>query len=68
MPRTRTVEQAPSPAVADSSALEGVFEDMRVMLTAKRAEYQAAADRISEILATIAPKPRIGRPPKAKEV
>lgn len=46
--------------------LEGVLDDIRVLLEAKRLEYQTAVDRISDILGTLAPKPRIGRPPKVR--
>lgn len=61
MAKTRTL----NPAAANTlEPLESVFDDLRVLLEARRNEYQGAADRISEILQTLAPKPRVGRPPK----
>jgi len=44
--------------------LDMVFEDLRVVLEARRAEYQSAADRIRDIIESFAPRPRVGRPPK----
>jgi len=61
MPRHTTTPVDP---LHGDTPLEQLFEDMRTMLTAKRAEYQAAADRISDIIGSITPKPRIGRPPR----
>lgn len=52
--------------VSSPEPLETALEDVRVLLEARREEYQGAADRITEILASLQPKPRIGRPPKAK--
>lgn len=46
--------------------LESTLDDVRVLLEARKALYQGASDRITEILASLQPKPRIGRPPKAK--
>ncbi len=50
----------------EPESLERVFEDLRTLLESRRTDYQAAADRITDILSSMAPKPRVGRPPKAK--
>lgn len=61
--RTVTVNER---AMNGLSSLESVFEDMRVMLEARKADYLASAERINEILSSMSPKPRVGRPPKAR--
>lgn len=62
MPRTTT--RAVDPSLSSTlEPLEAVFTDLRVLLEARRAEYVAAADRITDILTSMQPKPRIGRPP-----
>ena len=48
------------------STLDAVLDDMRALLEARKAECLASADRITDILSTIAPRPRVGRPPKAR--
>ena len=63
MPRKAAPVRPVLPAVAP---LDSALDDIRVVLEARRAEYQGAVDRITDILNTLAPKPRIGRPPKAK--
>lgn len=50
-----------------TSTLEGLFDDMRVMLEARRADYLASAERVTEILQTLAPRPRVGRPRKTAQ-
>lgn len=46
--------------------LEAALDDIRVLLEARRAEYQSAALRITDILSSLTPKPRVGRPPKTR--
>lgn len=45
--------------------LEVTLEEVRTLLESRRQEYQVSADRIVDILGSLDPKPRIGRPPKA---
>lgn len=51
--------------LSNEPALESTLNEMAVFLESRRAEFQSAADMLSDILGTIKPKPRIGRPPKA---
>lgn len=66
MPRTKAAQAAATAkALTDAGPMmESFFDELRTLMEARRAEYQASADRISEILTTLNPKPRIGRPPK----
>lgn len=59
IPRTTEGEN-----VVEQQPLERIFDDLRTMLEARRQEYQMAANRITDILTSMEPKPRIGRPPK----
>jgi hypothetical protein len=54
----------PEVLATEQQPLERIFDDLRVLLEARRQEYHAAAERITEILTSMAPKPRVGRPPK----
>lgn len=55
------------PLAVEMPPLERFFDEMRTLMEARRAEYQSAADRITDILSSMAPKPRIGRPPKGAQ-
>ena len=68
MPRGKHTEDAPlsaklSTAVAGST-LESVLGELKVLLETRRMEALTTADRLADILSSLSPKPRIGRPPK----
>lgn len=65
IPASTVLETATALAVPTDS-LERVLEELKILLRARRTEFQSAADRISEILTSMEPKPRVGRPPKNK--
>ncbi len=46
-------------------AVDDLFEELRATLEAKKAQFEMAAARIEDVLASFNPKPRLGRPPKA---
>lgn len=48
------------------ASLDAVLTDIRALLEARQTEYTMAAQRVSDILAILDPKPAIGRPPKQK--
>lgn len=60
MPRTTTLN---AKATETMEPLESTLEDIRVLVEARRVEYLSAAARLQDILLSMAPKPRIGRPP-----
>jgi len=69
MPRgipNRKPTPPPSPALAGTAlaSIDVVLEELRTLLEARRTEYLSAADLLGDILASMAPKPRIGRPRK----
>lgn len=64
IPKTKTSTVGTNGDLVEQQPLERIFDDIRTLLEARRGEYQMAADRITDILTSMAPKPRIGRPPK----
>ncbi len=60
-PRTKVYT---APATAEPSSMDELLEDIRTLLAARRAEHTAAMSSIDDILTSITPKPRIGRPTK----
>jgi hypothetical protein len=58
---TNIVNASDIPPAGDVDAL---FETMKATLQQKKAEYETALARIDDLLATLDPKPRQGRPPK----
>lgn len=66
----RGIPNRPAQPAQDNTGLaplESTLDEIRVLLEARRAEYQVSADRITEILTSLMPaKPRVGRPPAKK--
>lgn len=58
----RGIPNAKPVPVATPEPLEAALDDIRMLLEARQSEYQSAANRISDILATLNPKPKVGRP------
>jgi len=58
---TESIKPSDIPATGDVDAL---FEGMKATLLQKKAEYETALARINDMLDTLDPRPRQGRPPK----
>lgn len=68
MPRgIRTHKTSLPLPVPGLAPLEATLDEIKTLCEARRQEYQASADRIADIIASMGtPKPRIGRPPKLR--
>lgn len=64
IPNHKTAPSTNGDADPGLKPLEVTLDEIRTLLESRRQEYQVSADRIGDILTTLSPKPRIGRPPK----
>ena len=61
---TKPIEPIKASDIPATGDVDALFEGMKATLEQKKAEYETALARIEDMLQTLAPRPRVGRPPK----